>query len=426
MGLIWASVASADLFDLSDHGGFKKIYFVPDPSARNVEVRVFVPVGEVDRNGPEGLAHYLEHLVVWSADRVHGEGLRDREMNAWTSPYWTAYWNRGPADVFETLMGNARAVFEPIELSQKFMLTERDIVEREFELRYRDNPTAVVYREAYHHLYGTHGLGRSVMGTPESIHQIEPADALAFHEARYLAQDAYMLIFGPITKEEVIAQIENHLADLPQLEPVERGFLAPIPKQPEASQSLYLPKLRRDEVLFVGQAARPPELSHRKLWFSLLLLEKVLNSAQPGGLAKPLYYDDFIVTDINVRLFLLPSRDIGFEVFFRPEDDISTPESQERVRKVLTDLVESGLPAKSVENLRSQTLESARRLGVSQASYHANIAQNSILNLGEALDMNGYLSGLDQPTAKDLNLVLKSIVESPFATTTVAHLENTQ
>jgi len=80
--VLWASVANADLLDLSAYGSFKKTFFIPEPTARDVEVRVFVPVGEVDRTGPEGLAHYLEHLVVWSADKVHGEGIRNRTMNA--------------------------------------------------------------------------------------------------------------------------------------------------------------------------------------------------------------------------------------------------------------------------------------------------------------------------------------------------------
>jgi len=56
------------------------------------------------------------------------------------------------------MIRNARAIFEPVELSEKFMLTERDVVEREFDLRYRNNPTAVLFREAFHHLYGSHGL----------------------------------------------------------------------------------------------------------------------------------------------------------------------------------------------------------------------------------------------------------------------------
>ncbi|SLN72740.1 hypothetical protein TRL7639_04352 [Falsiruegeria litorea R37] len=175
--LLCSSIAYADLLDLSDYGEFKKIYLIPSTSAKNIEVRVFVPVGEVDRTGPEGLAHYLEHLVLWSADKVHGEGLRNRMMNAWTSPYWTAYWNSGPIDAFENMMRSARAVFEPVELTPDFMMTERSVVEREFDLRYRGNPTAVLYREAYKHLYGGHALGRSVMGTPESLGQISPAEA---------------------------------------------------------------------------------------------------------------------------------------------------------------------------------------------------------------------------------------------------------
>jgi predicted Zn-dependent peptidase len=61
------------------------------------------------------------------------------------------------------------------------MLTERDIVEREFHLRYANNSTARLFRDAKRHLYGDHGFGRSVMGTPDSLRQISPADALEFH-----------------------------------------------------------------------------------------------------------------------------------------------------------------------------------------------------------------------------------------------------
>lgn len=425
--LIWMSPLRADLLDLSAHGDFKKIYFIPDPSARNVEVRVFVPVGEVDHTGPQGIAHYLEHLVVWSADKVHGEGLRNREMNAWTSPYWTTYWNRGPSEAFGNLIRNARAVFEPVALSAEFMRSERDVVEREFDLRYRDNPTAVLFRETYHHLYGKHGLGRSVMGTPESLRRISPGDAMAFHEARYRPQDAYMLIYGPVTKKEAIAEIGKHLAALPRPPSTERGFRTRLPAPPTDELSLTLPGLNRDEVLIAGQVTAPGGLSRRKLWFSMLLLGDVLNSAEPGGLAKPLYYDDFVVTDIRTRLFLLPTGEIGFEIFFRPEDGISTPETMKRVRETLRGLVQGGgLPAETIAAIRDQTRSEVRRLERAKASYHATIAQNTLLNLGEALDVKAYHYELGQSTVDDLNLVLQSIVESPFTAIAIAHPEESQ
>jgi predicted Zn-dependent peptidase len=264
------------------------------------------------------------------------------------------------------------------------------------------------------------------MGTPESIRHITPADALTFHKERYRPKDAYILIYGPVTKEEAVEQIENHLTNLVQPVPVERGFLAPLPEQPEKKLSWGFPELRQDKILVVGQAAPPAGFSRRKLWFSLLLLEDVLNSAQPGGLSKPLYYDDFIVADISTRLFLLPSGDIGFEVFFSPEDGVSIPESAKRVREVLRDLVQNGLPTETFDAIQNQTRAEVQRLEKAQARYHATIAQSSILNLGQALDVKAYHHELGQSTVDDLNAILKSIVESTYTTTAHAHPEKPQ
>lgn len=428
--LVWlvclSSIAQADLLDLSEHGDFKKIYFIPEASADNVEVRLFLPVGEADRTGPEGLAHYLEHLVVWSADKVHGEGFRNREMNAWTSPFWTAYWNRGPKDSLENMLRNARAVFEPVQLDQDFMLTERDVVEREFDLRYRDNPSAVLYREAFRHLYGDHGFGRSVMGTPDSLRQLPIKEALAFHQQRYNAQDAYLLMSGPATKEQIIGQIEEHLRGLPKRAASARGFASPLPRPPSSSLTLDLPELEREQVLFVGQAQPPVGFSTRKIWFSLLLLEDILNSSLQGGLAKPLYYDSFTVTKVRANLYMLPTGDIGYEFFFSPEDGISAQQALSRVQNVLNQLADDSIPVETLKSLRGRTLEQVRRFEKDDPRYATTIAQQSILNLGEALDVKTYHYELGRPRLSDLTAILTSIVASPFATTAIANPELSQ
>ena len=426
LALLLACPVAADLHDLSEYGDFKRIYFLPAPTDRNVEVRVLLPVGEVDRTGPEGLAHYLEHLVVWSADKVHGEGLRDREMNAWTSPYWTAYWNKSAPDAFESMIRNARAVFEPVDLSQKFMLTERDVVEREFDLRYRGNPTARLFREAYHYLYATHGLGRSVMGTPDSIRQISPQDALAFHAETYNPQDAYLLIYGPISKENVEAQIEQHLTDFPLVKKTDRPIFSPISLPSQATLEFKSSDLKRDQALVLGHAAPPLGMSRRRVWSSILVLEDVLNSELPGGLAKPLYYDDFVVTQISTRILLLPTGDIGFEVYFKPEDGITTQEVIDRVLDVMQDLAKDGLLRETVQAIQDQARSEVRRLERDQARYALTIAQAAILNLGEALDVKAYHYELRRPSVDDVNAVLRSLVESPFTITAIAQTEPSQ
>jgi len=422
----WASISQADLVDLTKYGDFKKIYFIPQPEAKNVEVRLLIPVGEVDRTGPEGLAHYLEHLVVWSADKVHGEGFRNREMNAWTSAFWTTYWNRGSKATFENMIRNARAVFEPLDLTQEFMLTERDVVEREFDLRYRDNPTAVIFREASHHLYGDHQLGRSVMGTPESIRQISPEDALAFHQGNYRPQSAYLLISGPLTKGEAISQIQKHLTYIPNHTFPDRSYGLPLSLPPQNGLVLHLPKLEREEVLIVGTVAAPEGISRRRLWFSLLLLEDILNSALQGGLSKPLYYASFTVTQISASFYMLPTGDIEYEFFFKPEDGVTADEAVTLFHDTLAELANSGVSSDTLAVIRDRGREQVLRLEKDRDTYAATIAQNSILSLGEALDIKSYHYELGQPSDADLTAILKAVAVSHFTTTAIAYPEATK
>jgi predicted Zn-dependent peptidase len=419
----WCSALAAELFDLSEHGDFRKIYFIPDPTARNIRVSVFLPVGESDRTGPEGLSHYLEHLVAWSADRVHGEGLRNREMNAWASPHWTAYWNRGPLESFGNMMRNARAVFDPVDLPQPFMMTERDVVEREFDLRYQKNPTAVLFREAYARLYGNHGFGRSVMGTPESIRQLSPQDAMAFHQERYRAADSYVLIYGPVTRTRVIESIKKYLTGFSDPEPLPRGYEQPLKPVSLQTLELALPDLLRDEVLIAGHAAAPPGMRRQELWFTVLLLNAVLNSSQTGSLQKPLYYDSFTVTHISANISMLPTGDIGFGIFFSPEDDVSTGEATQQVKTALRDLAVQGLPKETVDAIQQQLLDRERRLEQSDNSYPFDVAQNTILNLGAALDTETSVAALGRPTVRDLNAVLRGIAASTFVITAIARPE---
>ncbi|SLN72736.1 hypothetical protein TRL7639_04351 [Falsiruegeria litorea R37] len=235
-----------------------------------------------------------------------------------------------------------------------------------------------------------------------------------------------MLIFGPVTRDEVVAQIEKHHQNLPKRAPSERGFKAAVPALPTDDLSLRLPDMTRDQVLILGKAAPPLGFSRRKLWFSILLLGDILISAQHGGLIKPLYYDDFVVTDLSTRLYLLPTGEVGFEVLFRPEDGISTADSTKRVRAVLNDWATDGLPPETVQAVREQARAEVRRLEFDQAAYHATIAQSTLLNLGTALDVKAYHYEISQPDVDDLNLLLKSIVESQFATIAIAYPEISQ
>jgi len=422
LALFWgfAGTARADLHDLTRLGGFKKIYLLPAPNEPEIDVYVMLPVGEAQATGPEGLAHYVEHLVASSADQAHGSGLRARSHNAWTSPFWTTYWNRAPLGQMDDMLRYATALFQPPDLSDAFMRSERDIVAREFDLRVADTPSASFAKAAYRHLYGAHGYGRAVIGTSDSIARLTPADALAFHARHYTPHEAFLLIFGPITPEEATPVLARHLADLPQNAGPQPPQHLPLPPAPKAGLQMHLPALTRDQVLVLGHAPAPPNMPRRTLVYAMILLESILNSAQPGSLAKPLYYDDFVVSEISIALQLLPGGQIAFQLGFSPDGDMPTAQATTRVQQLLQDLAQNGLPDATVQSQRSILQTNSRIAQQANARFALQVAMNSLQNLGEALDANDHHMALHRPSTADLNALVRALFTSPSIITATA------
>ena len=420
-----AGAAQTNFHDLTRLGGFKKIYLLPAPNAPEIDVYVILPVGEANATGPEGLAHYLEHLVASSADQAHGTGLRQRSHNAWTSPFWTVYWNRAPIGQMDDMLRYATTLFQPPSLSDAFMRSDRDIIAREFDLRIRANPSASFAKAAYRHLYGAHGYGRAVIGTPDSIARLTPAKALAFHARHYTPHNAYLVIFGPITPQQATPLLARHLADLPanpspQPQHDQPQLHQPLPAAPKSGLQMHLPTLARDQVLILGHAPAPPNMPRRTLFYAKILLESILNSGQPGGLGKPLYYDDFVVSNISIALQLLPGGQIAFELAFSPDAEMPIAQATQRVQQVMQDLAQNGLPESTVESQRSILQINSRIAQQANARYALGVAMDSLRNLGEALDADSHHMALHRPSTADLNALLRALFTSPSIITATA------
>ncbi len=208
------SVTAGTIVDLTGQTNLRGAWLIEQPDAVEIDIRLMIEAGEYDNTGPEGLAHYLEHLVFLSADRVHGD-FGDRTANAWTSRNWTLYWNNGPAASIEPMFKNAARVFSPVELDSSFAQSEVDIVEREFDLRITESPAFQLYTRMYQTMYAGHPFARSVIGSRASIRELTPATTIEFHRQWYRASNAYLLISGPLKARDIEPLIRKHFNDIP-------------------------------------------------------------------------------------------------------------------------------------------------------------------------------------------------------------------
>ena len=206
--------ASSSLVELETDTGFQSVYLLEDNSTSVVNVAVFVLAGEVDVEGPEGLSHYLEHLMYWHADNAGGQNLHARGGNAWVNGIVTSYYSQSESsDLPELLEFIARLYSEPA-LTNDFMIRERSVVAREYDLRVSENPDRRARTKIRKDLYDQHPAGRSTIGTPASIGSLTLDQAHDFHRRYYHPQNSVLFVSGDLTATDAVEAVNKHLHKL--------------------------------------------------------------------------------------------------------------------------------------------------------------------------------------------------------------------
>ena len=161
-GFVLPSNASAELVELETDTEFASVYLLETPESPVIRVSLTVLAGEVDvaeitdATAAEGLSHYLEHLMFWHADNVDdldSEEIHARDGNAFVNGILTGYFNEGERAELPAMFEFVARLFTPPTLKSDFMLRERSVVAREYDLRVSENPNWRIYTDVRRDLY---------------------------------------------------------------------------------------------------------------------------------------------------------------------------------------------------------------------------------------------------------------------------------
>ena len=418
--LIAQPVRAQVVVDLSEHTNLKGAFLIQQPRAENARVDLFFDVGESDNTGPEGMSHYVEHLVAWSADRANGDNIHARSMNAWASVFFTNYHNAGPHARLPQMLNFAARVFQPIELQQSFMRSERNIVEREFDLRYSESASNQLYLAAMKALYPGHARGRATIGSRDSIQQIIVKDALAFHQQNYSADRATLLISGNLNVNDVIGQLKAAFSDLPVIPHSQRPLTQPLPAPQSTPVILQTATTTQPSVLSVFHGLPLARTATGLDLAAYDLLAAVLASSLPGGLQKPLYFDDFWVETVNSWIEFQPQLHPQLFVWAEPDIDVAPPALLTQIDATLRQLAQNGIPTESFEIVRADVITTRKRLmmGIDEQRQYAHLTAR---NLAAPLPFRGSIQLLEEVTLDQVNAALRRLVDSPQHVTAIAY-----
>lgn len=251
-----------------------------NPECRTLALGFFVKAGARDETDEiAGVSHFLEHMAFKGTPSRSAADINRQfdeigaHYNAYTSEERTVY----HAALLPEYQRQAVALLADIlrpALREEDFETEKKVILEEIQM-YLDHPPFGADDRLRSLYFGTHPLGRSVLGTQGSIRQLTVEAMRAYHRARYTPQNIALVAAGRVDFDGLVASARELCSGW---EPQEVS--RPICRVRPHTGHLSLVK-ESSQQQYVLQAAAAP-CDHDPDWFAARVVTVILGD-DPGG-----------------------------------------------------------------------------------------------------------------------------------------------
>jgi zinc protease len=187
-----------------------QVIVVPDHRAPVVTHYVWYRVGSADDPaGVSGIAHFLEHLMFKSTDKIASGAFSKviaklgGQDNAFTNYDVTGYYQRIAKDRLKTVMEMEADRMVNLRLTEREVATEREVILEERRSRTENNPSAVLSEQMSAALYQNHPYRIPIIGWMHEMAKLSREDALTFYKRFYAPNNAIVVVAGDVSVDEV-------------------------------------------------------------------------------------------------------------------------------------------------------------------------------------------------------------------------------
>jgi predicted Zn-dependent peptidase len=377
------------------------------PGVRSVALGFWIATGSVsEHEGEAGISHLLEHMLFRGTERYGSQEIDQifdamgAEINAGTDKEATSLYTR----VLDRHLEQAFDVMSDMVWTPRFgeLEAEREVVLEEIAM-YEDDPQDRVFDVLGKAVFGSHPLGRAVIGTAEVIRAVTREQLAAFHAQRYLPSSVVIAAAGSL-EHDTLVEMANQRTSSPVAHPHNNGQThASAPDNGDvagsASEASAVPDFRRRARFLqkdteqyhvcLGGAGIARDDERR---FALRVLEGVLGGTSSSRLfqevreRRGLAYSVFCFSSLYAH-----TGDVGLYVGTRPDN---VREALAVVAAELARCVED--PASEEELVRSrENLKGRVVLGMESTGARMSGLGASVLNGLPILSVNEMIERID-------------------------------
>jgi predicted Zn-dependent peptidase len=374
------------------------------PSVRSAALGFWISSGSVSEQDDEaGISHLLEHMLFRGTEHFGSEEIDQifdamgAEINAGTDKEATSLYTR----VLDRHLERAFEVMGEMISQPRFgeLEAERQVVLEEIAM-YEDDPQDLVFDLLGRAIFGTHPLGRPVIGRAEVIAAATREQLSAFHDRRYRPDTIVIAAAGSVDHDELVGLVEaSPIPSAPPAgaaDPTEdgRGLAVAVPA-PEARLEFLQKDTEQYHVCLGGHGlAREDERR-----FALRVLEGILGGTSSSRLfqevreRRGLAYSIFSFSNLYAH-----AGEVGLYVGTRPDN---LGEALAVVAAELERLVED--PASEEELVRSrENLKGRVVLGMESTGARMSRLGSSLLHGMPILSVNEMIARIDAVEVENL------------------------
>jgi predicted Zn-dependent peptidase len=374
------------------------------PHLESASLGVWVGAGSRDERPDEhGISHLLEHMAFKGTTRRTARQIAETieavggDLNAATSVESTGYFARVlkadvplALDVLSDIL--SEPTFDPEELKR-----EQNVIVQEIGAT-EDAPDDLVFDRLQEIAFPEQPVGRSILGTPETVRSFTAARLRAYLNRNYRAPDMIVAAAGAVNHQQVVAEAEKRFA----------SFAGPAGPQPDAATFSGGTRVEtRDlEQVHIAMALHGVPVKDTSL-HSLQVFTNVLG----GGMSSRLFQEVRENRGLcyTISAFHMPYSDTGLFGLYAGTDEADAPE----LMRVVIDQIGNATETLNEAEVNRAKAQMKAGLLMALESSEARVAQiaRQMLAYGRPITLEEIVAKVDAVTVESARAAGRALVE---------------
>jgi predicted Zn-dependent peptidase len=378
------------------------------PHVRSVSFGVFLRSGSRHEAADQhGLTHFIEHAVFKGSRKRSAAEIAEEadalggHLDAFTGREIVGFHNKVLDQhlprAFELL---ADLVTNPA-FDHKELKKERNVILEEIKM-VEDTPDDIIFDLFCERFYPNHPLGRSILGTPESLAAFNPTKTRAYYNDIYRPDNFIVTAAGNLKHAELLDLAGRYFGGLEA-----RGGELPVEVPRATAPILLRERAELEQAHLVIGAPCPSLLSEDR--YAVHLLAAILGGGMSSRLFQSVREDLGLVYTIFASV--TPFRDCGYFNIYAGASTDQMAGTIAATMKELRRIKKKGVPAGELRRNQDQLKASLILNLESSSSRMSSLAQQE-MNFGAFLSPDETIARVDAVTADELRRLANEIFQT--------------